>query len=233
MIKAIIFDFGQTLVDSSEGFRAAEREAEKVLFHFLGKISWDTFLATYRQLRRDLHEQSNFSRQDLFRGVCKSFNRETETENLVQWENLYWNRVRASTTLFPDTLEILSRLRSSYRLGMITNTQGQSPSVKHRLTAIPELSAFFETIVVAGEGGIPPKPHPHPFRVCLERMKLRPEEALYVGDDWYIDVLGARGAGMRVVWLQHESVRRNWPSGDGGTPIITRLGDLLSIDQLL
>jgi FMN phosphatase YigB (HAD superfamily) len=28
MIKAILFDFGQTLVDSSNGFRAAEKEAQ-------------------------------------------------------------------------------------------------------------------------------------------------------------------------------------------------------------
>ncbi len=233
MIKAIIFDFGQTLVDSADGFRAAEKEAEKVVFDFLGDVSWNAFLDSYRRLRRELHGQSNFSRQDLFRGVCRSFGRETETESLVQWENRYWERVRASTKLFPETVEVLSRLCLSYRLGMITNTQGQRPSVMHRLGEIPEIPGFFEAVVVAGEGGVPPKPDPLPFQVCLERMRLHPEEAVYVGDDWYIDVLGARSVGMRAIWLQHESVRRNWPSGDGGTLIITRLDDLLSIDRLL
>jgi HAD superfamily hydrolase (TIGR01549 family) len=233
VIRAILFDFGQTLVDSAEGFRAAEKEAEKAVFDFLGDISWDAFLESYRRLRRQLHGQSNFSRQDLFRGVCQSVGREPETERLVQWENRYWDRVRAATRLFPETIEVLSELRSSRRLGMITNTQGQRPSVMHRLREIPELPGFFEAIVVAGEGGVPPKPDPAPFRLCLERMRLRPEEAVYVGDDWRIDILGARGAGMRAVWLRHESVRRNWPAGDADAPVITRLDALLSIGRLL
>lgn len=233
MISALLFDFGQTLVDSSEGFRTAEKEAEQAVFHFLNGVSWDAFLESYRRLHRELHGQSNFSRQDLFRGVCRSAGREPETERLVQWENRYWDRVRAATRLFPETVEVLTRLRSSYRLGMITNTQGQRPSVMHRLREIPELPGFFEVIVVAGEAGVPPKPDPLPFQVCLERMRLRPEEAVYVGDDWRIDVLGARGAGLRAVWLRHESVRRNWPDGDADTPVITRLDALLSIDRLL
>ena len=32
MIKAVIFDFGQTLVDSAEGFRSAEKQVEKKIF---------------------------------------------------------------------------------------------------------------------------------------------------------------------------------------------------------
>ena len=32
MIKAILFDFGQTLVDSADAFRAAEKEAKDRLF---------------------------------------------------------------------------------------------------------------------------------------------------------------------------------------------------------
>ncbi len=32
MIEVMLFDFGQTLVDSSEGFRAAERDAQSKIF---------------------------------------------------------------------------------------------------------------------------------------------------------------------------------------------------------
>ncbi|OPY91853.1 MAG: Phosphoglycolate phosphatase [Syntrophaceae bacterium PtaU1.Bin231] len=233
VIRALLFDFGQTLVDSAEGFRAAEKEAERAVFEFLGDVSWEDFLDAYRRLRKELHGRSNFSRQDLFRGVCQSAGREPETERLVQWENRYWERVRAATKLFPETLAVLSALRPKYRLGMITNTQGQRPSVMHRLREVPALPDFFEVIVVAGEAGVPPKPDPLPFRACLERMGLRPEEAAYVGDDWRIDVLGARGAGMRAIWLRHESVRRNWPDVDADAPVITRLDALLSVDRLL
>ncbi len=44
MIRAIVFDFGQTLVDSSEGFRAAEKEAQEKAFRALGLTDRDEFI---------------------------------------------------------------------------------------------------------------------------------------------------------------------------------------------
>ncbi len=44
MIEVILFDFGQTLVDSSEGFRTAERDAQsKIIAEFDG-CAWDEFI---------------------------------------------------------------------------------------------------------------------------------------------------------------------------------------------
>ncbi len=43
MIKAILFDFGQTLVDSSDGFRQAEKDAQAVIFQDLEITDHDAF----------------------------------------------------------------------------------------------------------------------------------------------------------------------------------------------
>jgi putative hydrolase of the HAD superfamily len=45
------------------------------------------------------------------------------------------------------------------------------------------------------------KPHPAIFRAALDRMHVRPEEAVMVGDSVSHDVEGARRAGMRGVLL--------------------------------
>lgn len=66
MIKAIIFDFGQTLVNSADGFRTAEKDAQAKLFSNFGLTIQEDFMANYRRLRKELHEQSNFSRKFLF-----------------------------------------------------------------------------------------------------------------------------------------------------------------------
>jgi putative hydrolase of the HAD superfamily len=42
------------------------------------------------------------------------------------------------------------------------------------------------------------KPDPRIFRMALERMGIEPEDAVYVGDVYEIDVVGARAAGMRA-----------------------------------
>jgi putative hydrolase of the HAD superfamily len=43
------------------------------------------------------------------------------------------------------------------------------------------------------------KPDPRIFRMGLERLGVAPEEAVYVGDIYEIDVVGARAAGMAAV----------------------------------
>jgi putative hydrolase of the HAD superfamily len=105
---------------------------------------------------------------------------------------------------------------------------------KHRIGRYPELALFFELIVVAGEGGIPAKPDPLPFRICLEKMGIAPEEAVYVGDDWRIDVLGSEAVGMHPVWLRHRLVRRNWPAVETRrVPVIDSLERLLDVEKLI
>src|SRR2546423_15622480 len=45
------------------------------------------------------------------------------------------------------------------------------------------------------------KPDPRIFRMALERSGLAPDEAVYIGDIYSIDVVGARAAGMQAVLL--------------------------------
>ena len=231
MIEAILFDFGQTLADSAGGFRAAEKEAEIRIFEDLGVESWPEFLADYRKLREEFHARSVFSRVALWRAVYQHYNRTPDLEFLSQMERDYWEMVKSRTRLFPETEAVLERLASEYRLGVITNTQGMRSSGEHRLAMFPELERFFEVIIVAGEAGVPPKPHPEPFLICLEKLGIAPDEAVYVGDDWRIDICGARGVGIQPVWLQHHSVSRKWPSVETSIPIITNLEELFSISS--
>jgi putative hydrolase of the HAD superfamily len=43
------------------------------------------------------------------------------------------------------------------------------------------------------------KPHPAIFAAALNAMDVAPERALYVGDVYAVDYLGARNAGMQAV----------------------------------
>jgi len=116
---------------------------------------------------------------------------------------------------------------------MITNTQGQQRSGAHRISRFPELETYFKVIIVAGENSIPPKPDPAPFRLCLQELNIKPSEAVYVGDDYRIDVCGAQDAGLHAVWLKHHCVSRSWPDVRTATPIISDLEELLDIERVL
>lgn len=231
MPKAILFDFGQTLVNSADGFKAAEKEAKEKLYADLGngQVPWERFAGEYRLIRKAFHQKSNFSRPAIWQAVYAAFGGEPDKDRLQAWEGRYWEQVKAHTTPFPETLGVMEALSRQYRLGLITNTQGQNSTGSHRIALFPELERFFDVIVVAGEKGIPPKPDPLPFQTCLATMKIAAGEAVYVGDDWRIDVCGARDAGILPVWIQHHSVKRNWPDVGPFEPTITSLDALLSL----
>jgi HAD superfamily hydrolase (TIGR01549 family) len=233
MIQAIVFDFGQTLVDSADGFRTAEREVQTKAFAALGLTVWEDFLGNYREIRARFHTRSDFSRKRILEAVFRRHGREIDYELLEQWETEYWERIKTMTRTFPEAEAVLTVLQGRYRLALITNTQGQKQDGKHRLVHYPELERFFEVIIVAGEKGIPAKPDQLPFQLCLEKLGIDPHEAVYVGDDWRIDVCGSRAVGMYPVWLQHRMVRRHWPVVETTAPIIDVLERLLDIEGLI
>ncbi|MCC6904989.1 MAG: HAD family hydrolase, partial [Anaerolineae bacterium] len=49
------------------------------------------------------------------------------------------------------------------------------------------------------------KPHPLPFRLALESLDVKAEEAIFIGDSPEHDVAGAHGVGMRAIWVRRES----------------------------
>lgn len=233
MIRAIVFDFGQTLVDSANGFRMAEKETQRKACAALDPASWDDFLEVYREIRSRFHARSDFSRKRILDAVFRRYGREPDSTRLGQWETEYWERIMATTRIFPETEAVLAALRVRYRLALITNAQGQEEDGKHRLGNYPHLERFFEVIVVAGEGGVPAKPDPLPFLTCLEKLGILPGEAVYVGDDWRIDVCGSEAVGMHPVWLQHHLVQRNWPIVKTSAPVINSLESLADIESIL
>jgi putative hydrolase of the HAD superfamily len=89
----------------------------------------------------------------------------------------------------------LARLQAAgYRLGVISNSDGRAEEA----LAAAGLRTFFEVVVDSQLVGFE-KPDPRIFHLALQRMGVRPDQALYVGDIYEVDVVGARGAGMSVV----------------------------------
>ncbi|MDX9831479.1 MAG: HAD family hydrolase [Anaerolineae bacterium] len=85
-----------------------------------------------------------------------------------------------------------------YHLGLLTNRENVDRF--HDLLEQFDLPRYFSMILAAGEVGVS-KPNPGIFRAALERMETSPEEALYVGDNYWADVLGAEAAGIRPALL--------------------------------
>jgi putative hydrolase of the HAD superfamily len=105
------------------------------------------------------------------------------------------------------THDALARLRAAgLRLGIVSNSDGR---VDQALSAAG-LREYFDVVVDSSAFGTE-KPDPAIFRAALEALDVAPEEALYVGDLYDVDVVGARAAGMEAVLLTSGAVEHNPP----------------------
>lgn len=230
MIKSVIFDLTQTLINSADGFRSAEKAAQRKIADDLNPSSYDEFMAIYRQVRACFHDVSKTSRIDIWSEVYRRHGQQPDVQRLGQWSDEYWDIVEALTCLFPETERILDALGKQYSLGLITNIQHPG---RHLLDSFPDLKQRFSTCVLAGAGSMPPKPAPEPFLQCLKALGVEPAETVYVGDDWRIDMQGGQAQGLHVVWLQHALLHRTFPQQITSVPIITSLEPLLKLELLL
>ncbi len=99
--------------------------------------------------------------------------------------------------VYDDSLPTLDKLKNSgLILGMISNVVQDMESVYTELGLQPYLA--FK--VTSSEVGCD-KPQPEIFQAALKKARVKPEEALYVGDQYDLDIVGARGVGMTAVLI--------------------------------
>ena len=115
----------------------------------------------------------------------------------INREGRLWSFVPADV---PGALERLQAL--GFGLAVVSNANG---TVRERLRLLG-LGRFFPIVVDSHEEKIE-KPDPRVFLPALRALGVTPDRALYVGDLFHIDVLGARAAGIDAVLLDHDDLR--------------------------
>ena len=127
----------------------------------------------------------------------------TEDEDLAHsLSEVYINLRTESLKLFPGVLPLLAELRGKYTLGLLTN----GPSdLQHEKIDLLGLGPLFDRIIVSGDMGIH-KPDQRVFERLLQEIHVPANTAIYVGNSYEMDIIGAHGAGMWSVWVN--------PNGD-------------------
>ncbi len=105
------------------------------------------------------------------------------TRNSANWDHIP-----------PGTRDALTRIGRSFRIAVISNSDGK---IEHVLSRC-DIADCFESITDSGTVGVE-KPRAEIFEAALTAMQARADESLYVGDMYSVDYLGARNAGMEAV----------------------------------
>ena len=97
-------------------------------------------------------------------------------------------------------IAMLGRLRTRYRLGLVTN--GGSCSQREKLRRA-RISEFFSVVCISGECGAA-KPAPQMFERALRELDCAPGDAIVVGDSLRCDIEGAAALGIPSCWVDAE-----------------------------
>lgn len=104
---------------------------------------------------------------------------------------------------YPGAKGLLQSIADDYRLGIVSDAQRDFASPEMRITKIRK---YFPVRTISGDYGYR-KPDPRLFLQTCAQLGVRPEESIYVGNDMYRDIYGAKQAGLRtiLVWTDQGS----------------------------
>jgi putative hydrolase of the HAD superfamily len=201
MLRAILFDLDDTLFDHHH----CAREALTAVYEsdpVLAAMAFDEFERAHADHLETLHTEVlagsmgiDEARIERFRRLLVGFGGDAAAARAAA--AAYRAGYVAARRAIPGAASVLARLRRRVRIGVVSNNLLAEQQEKLRQCA---LDRHVDALVVSEEVGIS-KPDPEIFRVALERLGVARSDALMVGDSWSADILGARAAGIPVVWF--------------------------------
>jgi putative hydrolase of the HAD superfamily len=201
-VRAVIFDAGNTLLRmnygviaehlSGRGLAASPAEVEDA--ELRARVRLDPHLAPGAASTESTVTHGRYLRYLLEHLTVTD---DAEIEAIARWRRAYnppvglWNRAD------PEALAALRRVRAAGLVaGVISNSNGSVRSILEETGLAAHLDFVIDSSVVGVE-----KPDPRIFHLGLRAAGVAPGEAVYVGDLYSVDVLGARAAGLDGILL--------------------------------
>ena len=215
-IRAVLFDFGNTLIRFGEVELARYGlSLAGALEEHYGPLDMDAFFALREQSRTDpfAGDEPTYRENDLrfitARLVRELYGKEPDEETMAALLRTRFDSFVDAVEVEDDVAPLLDRLGKGYPLGLLSNYP-DGPAIRASLDKIG-LTQYFDSIVVSGEVGFC-KPHPITFATSMKQFGLPSREILFVGDNWLADIQGAKRVGMQVVYM------KRWRCAEASAP---------------
>lgn len=201
-VDAVTFDDFGTL-----RFSITQEDIIYPILRELGKsmhFDEEKFLNKYFKMdahyRKELQETLRESLlDDIIIEVLKSFDFKSQIIKSAVRKAVDRGLAARQTRWYEDAPYVLSLLRKrGYKLGLISNTHW-----RYLESFRKELEEVFDAITLSYEHGHA-KPHSSIFSVTLEKLQVRPNRCLHVGDDPIADVEGAKSVGMKTAFIKRD-----------------------------
>ncbi|MBD2445957.1 HAD family hydrolase [Nostoc sp. FACHB-152] len=220
MIKAILFDLDGTLLDRETSLQQFITDQYERFTPALESIPQQDYISRFIEL----DSRGYVWKDKVYQSLLSEFSCKK-----LSWQDLlqdYETQFIYFCVPFPHlhtTLEILKS--TGYLLGIITN--GRETFQQRTIQGL-KIERYFEVILISETEGVR-KPEPEIFSRALQKLGVKAQESVFIGDHPTVDVLAAKNLGMKAIWKRD----LNWPEPVEADAIIDDFSILPTIIQHL
>jgi len=235
MIKAVLIDFGNTLMrqrtEETELFDRGVRNLAK----YLRKKGYKPSFKKLKQVEAELRDEAGRFRDktsievdaaDRMAVLLNTVGVHVSPKDELTGEAVlaFYKPIIDDMTIYQDSVEFLRTLKKDgYKLALVSNAASDIAVMK----AAKQLGVakFFDKMVVSSQIGVR-KPSSAVYMEALNALKVNPREAVFIGDLIGTDITGAKRLGMKTILKINESsgVETNFPDA-----VVTSLKDAIKI----
>ncbi len=196
MIKAVMFDLDNTLIDFMKMKNQATEAAVEAMIAAGVKLN----KAQATRLIFELYDQYGIEHQQIFQEFL------IRTQNKIDYKILAAGIIayrKARTVLAEPYPGVMSTLLKLKQKGLKLAIVSDAPILQAwtRLTEM-KIQEFFDAVVTFDDTG-ERKPSKKPFEKAIEQLGMKPEEVLHVGDWPERDIAGAKALGMKTAFAKY------------------------------
>lgn len=220
MIKAVLFDFDGTISNRQYNAYSLFKDYLKPYFENEDECFFEAVLQDF------LTDDCNGTINVMYRlaPFMKKYGKYFPEDFEEVFTKFYYDYMYKYCVVKPETHEVLSKLKQSgkYKMAILSNGQSKSQHDKIDYVDVPK---YFDLVVVGGDIGIQ-KPDRRAFEYVCDKLGVKCEECVYIGDVFSSDILGAHNAGMKAVWILTDKER---PHDFYNGPVVSDLNEFLEL----
>ncbi len=196
MVKAVVFDLDNTLVD----FMAMKKQAIDASINAMKDAGLKLTRDDIQKRIDAIYKERGIEFQNVFDQLLYDEFKKVDYKILSAGVIAYRRAREAALVPYPHVyMTLVELVKMGIKLGVVSDAPSREAWL--RLTYL-NLHHIFDHIVTFEDTG-ERKPNPAPFKKILQLLGVRGEESLMIGDWAERDVVGASKVGMKTVFARY------------------------------